>query len=352
MRCKLLAVALIAACGGMGVNAAHAAAGDTTIGGKMYFDFTNINQKDNGAKTDASGTGIDVKRFYLSISHQFDDIWSANLTTDFNYVGNDGETNLFVKKAYVQGDFSKAARLRIGSADMPWIPFVEGYYGFRYVENTLTDRLHMANSADWGLHLSGKVGGGVDYAVSAVNGGGYKHPGRSKGVDFEGRVGFAPMDGMIVAVGGYSGKRGDDLQTSSADNTASRGDALIAYASKSFRLGGEYFTAKNWGNVTTPYQDKSDGYSVWGSVAVAPRVNLFARYDHANLSKDIDPKAKDTYYNAGVEFDVTKGFLLSVAWKHEKQEGNPNLGVPVSVPFGWHANRKTDEIGVWGQVAF
>ena len=110
---------------------------NTTLSGKMYFDFTNIDQKNSDTgKTDASGTGTDVKRFYLTVDHKFNDIWSANLTTDFNYVSNDGETNLFVKKAYVEGKFDPAFKLRIGSADMPWIPFVENYYGFRYVENT------------------------------------------------------------------------------------------------------------------------------------------------------------------------------------------------------------------------
>jgi hypothetical protein len=40
-----------------------------------------------------------VKRFYLGVDHKFNDVWSANLTTDFNYVSGDGETNLLVKKA-------------------------------------------------------------------------------------------------------------------------------------------------------------------------------------------------------------------------------------------------------------
>ena len=188
---------------------------NTTLSGKMYFDFTNIDQKNSDTgSTNANGTGIDVKRFYLIVDHKFDDIWSANLTTDFNYVSNDGETNLFVKKAYVEGKFDPAFKLRIGSADMPWIPFVENYYGFRYVENTLTDRLKYANSADWGLHAAGDFGASktVNYAVSVVNGNGYKNPSRSKGVDVEGRVGFVPVENMIIAVGGYSGHRGQETQ--------------------------------------------------------------------------------------------------------------------------------------------
>lgn len=351
MRRNLLAAALIAVIGTVSVSA-HADPGDTTLGGKMYVDFTNIDQSDSDHKTDAFGTGLDVKRFYLSVDHKFDDIWSVDLTTDFNYSSSDGETQLFVKKAYVQGNFDKAFVVRGGSADMPWIPFVEGYYGYRYVENTLIDRLKEGNSADWGVHAGGDLGGNVDYAVSVVNGGGYKHPNRSEDVDYEGRVGFAPVDGMILAVGGYSGKLGQDLQSSTDLNTATRMDALAAYASKSFRVGVEYFQAKNWANVTTPYSDKADGYSVWGSISVTDNVSLFARYDNAKLSKDIDPQAKDKYYNAGVQFQVTKGLVLAAVYKHEQHDGNAALGLPVSIPIGVHADRKTDELGVWGEIKF
>jgi hypothetical protein len=323
---------------------------NTTIGGKMYVDFTNIDQKNSDTgKTAASGTGLDVKRFYLSVTHNFDDIWSANLTTDFNYVGSDGETNLFVKKAYVQGKFDQAAVLRLGSADMPWIPFAENVYGYRYVENTLVDRLKYGNSADWGVHLGGDVGASksVNYAVSVVNGNGYKNPGRSKGVDVEGRVGFVPFENMTVAVGGYSGKLGKDVQGVQSTNNATRGDVLVAYASKQFRLGAEYFTASNWNNVLTPFKDKADGYSVWGSVAVADGVSLFARYDSAKLSKNLDREAKNSYYNAGVEFQITKGFKLAGVWKHEKGDKSVTTPAPAHVQ-----NVKTNEIGVFGEVAF
>jgi hypothetical protein len=327
------------------------AVNNTTVGGKMYVDFSNISQKNSDTgKTDASGTGIDVKRFYLGVTHQFDDIWSANITTDFNYVGSDGETNLFVKKAYVQGKFNDAAVFRAGSADMPWIPFVENYYGFRYVENTLTDRLHYANSADWGLHLGGDVGAGknFNYAVSVVNGNGYKNPSRGKGVDVEGRVGFVPFENMIVAVGGYSGHLGKETQNVSATNTAQRGDLMVAYAGKTFRAGAEYFNAKNWGNlVLSPVSDKADGYSLWGSVGVADNVSLFARYDNAKLSKDQDRNAKDVYYNLGVEYQVTKGFKLAGVWKHEKADRSVLEPVPAHVQ-----NVKTNEVGVFGEVAF
>ncbi len=319
-------------------SSAAAWADDTRISGTMYTDFTNIDQTSHGTRTDASGNGLDVKRFYLSIDHKFNDTWSANLTTDFNYLSSDGETQLFVKKAYVQGSFSKLATLRVGSANMAWIPFVEEWYGYRFVENTLTDRLHFGNSADWGAHLFGD-NGVFDYQVSLVNGGGYKNPTRSNSMDFEGRVGVEPIKGLVFAVGGYTGDRGKDTHSSPALHDAHRYDAMIAYHANNLRLGGEYFRAANWDNVATPFTDTADGWSVWGSYDFGPAA-IFGRYDRAKPSKDQDPSLEDTYYNAGVSFPLTKGVDVALAYKHERLKNDTSI------------DTRTNEIGVWGQVKF
>jgi hypothetical protein len=313
-------------------------ADDTKIGGTAFIDFTNLDQTSHGRKTDASGTGLDVKRFYLSIDHKFNDVWSANLTTDFNYVANDGETQLFVKKAYLQGAFSKLATLRVGSANMPWIPFVEDWYGYRFVENTLIDRLKFGTSADWGAHLLGDSGI-VNYQVSAINGGGYKNPSRSGHVDFAARVGVQPVKGLMFAVGGYDGDLGQDTQSVSALHSARRVDAMAAWNRDGLRLGAEWFRATNWKNVATPLTDSADGWSAWGSYDFA-RASVFARYDRVNPSKQIDPSLTDTYWNAGVAFPITKGVRVAVAYKDERLRNHTSVDI------------KTREIGAWGEVKF
>ena len=319
-------------------NTLAAWADNTKVSGTVFVDMTNIGQTSNGQKTDASGTGLDVKRFYLSIDHKFDDVWSANLTTDFNYVGNDGETRLFVKKAYVQGVFSKLATLRVGSAAMAWIPFVEDWYGYRYVENTLVDREKVGNSADWGLHLLGD-NGMFNYQVSAVNGGGYKNPSRSDHVDFEGRVGLQPVKGLMFAVGAYDGDLGKDTQTVSTLHSARRYDAMAAWNRDGLRLGAEWFKADNWKSIATPATDTASGYSLWGSYDFTS-ASLFARYDQAKLSKDIDPSLKDTYWNAGVAFPITKGVKVAIAYKGERLRNDTTTDI--------HSR----EIGAWGEVKF
>ncbi len=48
----------------------------------------------------------------------------------------------------------------------------------------------------------------VNYSVSVVDGGGFKNPTRTKYVDFEGRLGFQPVDWLTVGIGGYTGHLG------------------------------------------------------------------------------------------------------------------------------------------------
>lgn len=315
--------------------------GSTTLSGTPFTDWTYLNQQQNGADTGATGYGIDVKRFYLGVDHGFDDIWSANLTTDFNYLKSDGETQLFVKKAFVQAKLSQAAAFRLGSADMPWIPFDESIYGYRFVENTLIDRLHFGNSADWGVHFLGS-NGWSNYAVSLVNGGGYKNPSRSKSMDWEGRWAFYPVSGLVIAIGGYTGDLGQNTATTPALHTANRQDALIAYKTALVTLGAEYFHASNFmpAAITTNATDSASGYSLFGSVQIAANgTALFARYDNADPSKDLDPSKKDKYYNAGISFPANRNITWAVAYKYEDLADNTT-------------DLKNREIGLWAQIKF
>ncbi|MDE2218879.1 MAG: hypothetical protein KGL25_01600 [Gammaproteobacteria bacterium] len=341
---QILAALAIAGCGlAMTAQADTAVTENTTIGGKAFIDLTSLDQKAAGTKTAASGFGLDVKRFYLAVNHNFDSIWSANLTTDFNYSSADAETQLFIKKAYLQAKLSDAFWVRAGSADLGWVPFVEDVYGYRYVENVLIDRTKFGTSADWGVHIGGKVADGkVGYALSLIEGNGYKNPTRSKSLDVEGRLSFTPVKGLTAALGFYNGKLGKDVEGSATPvvHTASRYNALLAYANDAFRVGGEYFISDNWTAVTSAAKDSADGLSVWGALNFNPQVSGFIRYDSAKPNKDTAPDRKDEYYNIGVATRPRKGVDLAVVYKHDEVK---NAGVKAS---------EYDEFGVWAQVAF
>ena len=181
--------------------------------------------------------------------------------------------------------------------------------------------------------------GRFNYAASLVSGGGYKNPSRSKGMDFEGRIGFAPTSNTIIGIGAYTGKQGQETESVDALHTANRIDALVAYSSPKYRLGAEWFRATNWSRELLAPEDKADGYSLWGSAVVSKGgISVFGRYDSADLSKDLNPSLTQKYYNLGIEFPIIKGFKLATVFKHTDQDSDTT------------ADLRTNEFGVWGDV--
>ncbi|MBS0228957.1 MAG: carbohydrate porin [Proteobacteria bacterium] len=325
------------------VSALRRLVNDTRISGRLYYDLTNINESNRGVKTDRSGFAFDIKRFYLGVDHKFNDRWSMNLTTDFQYSSAISSTEIYLKKAYIQYRYSDALVLRAGAADLPWVPFAENWYGMRYIENTIADRLKFGTSADWGIHAGGKLAGGsFEYAVAALNGNGYKNPSRSHGLDFEGRLSFSPTDRTVLGVGLYTGTLGRDKQTLPAVHTANRVNVMAAYMYGNTRLGVEYFRANNWNNVMTVATDSASGWSLWGSHGLNQNgVTLFARYDNSRTSRTLDPTLRDTYYNLGVEWPLAPGIKLATVYKHTEQRNALRT-----------RNLQTDEFGVWGEFRF
>src|SRR5262249_19338239 len=130
----------------------------------------------------------------------FDSTFSANLTMDAaNVVGQTANANFatpnvtipaqpagatpaatanvnnlaivgkgfFIKKAYLQAKLNPAFIVRLGAADLPWIPYVENQYGYRHIENILSERDGHGTSSDWGVHVLGDLAGGlISYQVS------------------------------------------------------------------------------------------------------------------------------------------------------------------------------------------
>jgi hypothetical protein len=328
---------------------------NTSISGRMYFDFSNVDQSVNHVRTGTTnGTAFDIKRFYIGIDHKFDDTWSANVTTDFTYDSALGVNQIYIKKAYLQAKVNDALVFKLGSTDMPWIPFVEDIYGNRYVENVLVDRMKDGNSADWGAHVSGKLYDGIlNYAFSVVNGSGYKKANifRTNGPDVEGRVSLN-YDNFVLGVGGYDGKFGQQFGAA-LHHSFSRYDAIAAYTSSNFRLGVEYFDGNNVSSVTSATQtDHESGISGFGSWTFMPKWSIFGRYDWATkhiTNGAINPSMPNNYYNAGIEWNPIKIVDISLVYKHEDEHGNyadSNIAAGATMTTLTNYN----EIGVFTQL--
>jgi len=351
--------------------------GSTTISGKAFFNVSNIDQTTTNLAGDTSddvlnhgspnGVETELKRFYVGVDHKFNDTFSANITTDFRYNAN-GTSNdvlVYVKKAYLQAKLNPALNVRVGAADLPWVPFAEGVYGYRFVENTLADRTKFGTSTDWGVHVFGGFGKGlVNYQVSAIDGNGYKTLARnSNTIDLEGRIDVHPIKPITLAIGGYTGKRGKSNDAVDVDHTATRFNALAAYTDKRVRAGVEYFRAKNWFNVTTAVEpapapktpnDTAHGWSAFGSFAFTPAISAFARYDWVKPTEirvaGVSGDPKDNYFNLGVDYKPIAPLDFALVWKHERV--NNTIFDTTNGKIGGLDHGKYDEIGLFGQLVF
>jgi hypothetical protein len=387
MRKHLITAAIIAS----GAAAASAYAADvgenTTIGGLAFFDFSSISQQQgqtNGTDPSVapSGTGFDVKRFYLIVDHTFNDVWSADLTTDAQYASsttvvtgstvtctggakptgttcptgssvasvtpsttsiNSGGsvTEVMIKYLYLTAKLNDAFVVHAGSYNTPWIQYFDGITGYRWVEKGIADRLSLSDSsADWGLNASGTFANNLlSYSASVTNGGGYKNPTRTKDVDFEGRITSKPFSWLDVGVGYYNGHLGQVTAANDSfpSNTATRWDGLLSVNYAGARLTGEYIDAKDFKTVNsvaagvfgtqdvvassltgTIPGDVAKGYSLIASYAFNATWNVFARYDNLNLSEDVLPKLKDKFYDFGIDYKALKSLDLALVYKNEQ----------------------------------
>ena len=362
------ALVMAAACGAN----AQSWADSTSVSGRIYADVSDISSKLNGVESNSKGTsgipatngfGTDVKRFYVGIDHKFTDMFSVNVTTDFQttgYTTNSGSTanldTVYIKKAYLAMNVSPALNVTVGANDMPWIPYAEGIYGNRFVEKTLTDRLGYGTSSDWGVHAAGTFAKFFSYDVAAVNGNGYKDPSRAKSVNFEGRL-SAKVDQWNFAIGGYTGKRAQDLPGVLTPHTASRFNALAAYVGDRLRLGAEYFNTNDWaaGAITDTTgahtaADKAFGMSYFGAYRLTPVYTVFAKVEDAKFNKKPNTAtpiypSKDNYYNLGIDYTAFKNVDFALVVKHDRllQLNSAKTGQDSTV---------ANEIGLYSQLRF
>ena len=395
MRKHLITAAVLAGCAAATSAYAVDIGENTTVGGQAFFDFSNISQtqgQTNGTDplVAPSGTGFDVKRFYLIVDHTFNDVFSADLTTDAQYASNTtvvtgatvtctggakptgttcptgssvasitpgttslntggSATEVMIKYFYLTAKLNDAFSIRAGAYNMPWTQYVDGVTGYRWVEKSVGDRLSLAATSDWGVNVSGSfINNLVAYSASVVNGGGYKNPTRTKYVDFEGRLTSKPFQWLDVGVGYYNGHLGQVTVTTEnyPTNTASRWDGFVSFNYAGFRLSGEYIDAKNYKTVNSVTagvfgtqdvvassptavlnSDAAKGYSLLASYAFNSTWNVFTRYDSVNLSENVLPNLQDRFFDVGIDYKALKSLDLALVYKLENvYDGAATIG--------------------------
>lgn len=353
MTAHRFAAALLA----LGTAFAARAEPSTTISGKVFVDYTyrrNVDDATGISRDAGTGTAFDEKRFYVTIDHVFDDVWRARFRTDMpNLVS--GKADVFVKNAYLEAKLAPELDLQAGVADLPWFGFADELYGFRYVEQNVVDRVKLGNSADWGLHASGKLGL-LAYAVSVSNGRGYGDPTRTRSPSVEGRLSTTIANGLTIGIGATAGKLGQNVVGVDTPRTATRANALVAWVGGGVRLGATVFYANDFAkDIVTGAapEDKARGGSAWAAFEIFPKVTVFGRGDYVQPKVDGNSGLKDVYFNAGVQYQPVKKVDVALVYKHERvrsgtiSTGNGVVGTSTAGETGTY-----QEVGAFAEMAF
>ena len=326
----------------------------TKVGGQIFFNTSAITANGYGAtgntrKTLERDGAFQIKRAYLTFDHTFNKTFSVDVTADAESVvgsktvdngGNNAPAvagartvqGLFLKYAYLQATIDPALVIKLGSAAQPWIPFVDGIEGHRYIDKNLTDQFSYGNSADWGVHVGGTLFNKIlSYDVAAVNGAGFRSPQNTNHIDLEGRV-SASYAGFTAGIGGYTGKLAasntNTIATNATIRTASRLDALVAYQGKiagvGFSVGGEYLFAKNFSDKIVDgvsSADKARGEAIFGSITPFDKWSVFGRYNWVRSNALTHPQKADHAFFTGVQYEPVKGLDLALVYKHDSADG-------------------------------
>lgn len=306
----------------------------------MHVHASHLDRWTEG-RSDPVSDGIDLTRLFLDVDLPAGEVWSARLTTDVQWRRGRSPGDPWLRHAYLQRSAGEHAVVRVGSAPLPWAPFAMRWAGYGYVEKGLASRLGFGGAADWGIHLAGDSDSNLAYAVAVVSGGGFQRPRIDAGSpDLEARLAWQPSAPMVVAVGGYRGRRALGGGRHYAYHTARRWNGLVAFANERVRLGAEFFEARDWKEVRSPQGDRARGWSAWAGLRIAPSWAAFVRKDRAATSTQRDPSRRERYAHLGVEWHVDEALRLAGALKRAQLRSR-------------HQERQRySELGVWAQVAF
>lgn len=285
-----------------------------------------------------------LDRTYLRAEARLDEHWGARITLDSKRtepvevtladgttteVALDQRYSVFVKHAWLEWRPNAQLTVRGGIIDTPLVTFVGSQRNLRWIHKTFVDDVDLASSADVGVNVGGKHGGGlVSWAAGVYNGETYKSPETGSGKSVQGRFTVDPL-----ARGG--GERSLQLTAFGDANVQDDGVPTV------FVAVGDAMLRVPWLRLGAQVATRAQG-GVTGlgeSFVVAPELPevgyLFVRVDHwtADLAA---PDADQLTVIAGPAHDFTEKLCLGVFYLRTAEAGaTPEQSVSLQAEVGF-----------------
>ena len=188
--------------------------------------------------------------------------------------------------------------------------FQEKFWGYRYIMKSFQDEYKFGSSADLGLSLAYKFTDWLSADAIIVNGEGYKKIQKNDGLNYGLGVTLTPVKGFHIRL--YGGlNENNEQKEKNIVNIAT----FVGYKTSNFMIGAEYNRMWN-----ASYKDGADqnGYSIFTSVKLSKKADLYARYDDLsskddwNIAKDESAAILGAQFKLGKYVKIAPNFRMSM----------------------------------------
>ena len=228
----------------------------------------------------------------------------------------DTKYRVFVKHAYLEWkDAAPGVKVRAGIIDAPLGPYLDDFWGHRYISDNFAAQAIKLSTADAGVGAYGKHQGGlVDWAAVLVNGEGYSKLEVDKGKQVQARVSVDPMaknEELALPISGF---------VSYAFNPD---DAQQLIASGVVGFDQKYFTGSVQALFNQQYDVNGFGYSVVALPHIPKVATVVFRMDHWDPDTSAD---KDGYTTiiGGLSHNFAKKVAIAGTYQQTTTEAAPD----------------------------
>lgn len=270
--------------------------------------FGNFN---TGFGADNDVRGFELERSYLGYEYNLGNGLSIKSVIDMGKSSDVSDNNrlAYVKNAMITWKKDNFT-FNGGLISNIQFNFQDKFWGYRYIMKTFQDMYKFGNSADLGISASYKFNDFVSADAIIVNGEGYKKLQKKDGLLYGAGLTLTPIEGLSMRFYGSLNEAADD----SKENTSNFA-AFIGYKGEGFSLGVEYNAMKN-----ASYTDDADqnGFSVYSTVKLSGKTEVFARYDDVcsaddwNIAKDEQAAIIGAQFKLGKYVKLAPNFRMSM----------------------------------------
>ncbi len=257
----------------------------------------------------SENSAFEVQRTYLGYKYQYDNNFSANLKIDIASNVSDAKRYAYFKNAHLSYKY-KNLSISFGLIDSYMFKTHEKFFGKRYIYKSFLDKNKFGPSADLGASFLYKFNNKLNVDFSVLNGEGYSN---------------LQLDNTFKAALGLSYNPVENFYSRIYIDYSEKTYTQATYAfflgykqTNKFSLGAEYNYQTN-----NDFSNNYDlfGYSLYGTVNITEKWELFARLD--DLKSNI-PSGETDNWNlskdgntliSGIQFSPIKKVKLALNYQ-------------------------------------